>query len=120
MKVLVISSSEADTRWIKNILFENSVEEIKSCTNSTDAVELLAEGDFSFVLTEIFLPVLSGFDLKKLMDSFGYAMPVVFFSEKVSESTIKEAGYAGVKTVFSLDGMDQELPAFIEEMSVRA
>lgn len=120
MKILVISASEEDTRWIKNILFDAHIEKVVSCTNCTDAIEILAEGDFTFVLTEAFLPVLSGFDLKKLMDSFGYTIPVTFFSDKVSENTIKEAGYAGVKTVFSLDCMDEELPAYIAKRSIEA
>ena len=42
MKVLIVSSSEDDIRWITNILAEEEIVNIDSCTNSTDAIQLLA------------------------------------------------------------------------------
>jgi len=120
MKVLVVSQNDADVRWVKNILFERGVDQIFSCTNSTDAVQMLADGDYNLLLTEVYLPVLNGFDLKKLLDSFGYKLPIAFFSDKISETTIKEAEDAGVSHVFQLDNLDLKLPQLIEKLSIQA
>lgn len=116
MKVLIVSSNESDVRWISNILGEEEIDNIDSCTNSTDAIQLLAVNNYNLVLSEAFLPVLTGFDLKKLMDSFGYNIPVLFFTDKVSENTKKEAKYAGVLDCISTDHLDTELSCFIGEM----
>ena len=121
MKVLIVSSNESDVRWVANILGEEEIEKIDSCTNSTDAVQLLAINNYSLVLAEAFLPVLTGFDLKKLMDSFGYKIPVLFFTDKVNENTRKEAKYAGVMDCISTDHLDTELPMVLGEiLAVRA
>jgi len=121
MKVLIVSSNESDVRWIANILGEEEIENIDSCTNSTDAVQLLAVNNYCLVLAEAFLPVLTGFDLKKLMNSFGYDIPVLFFTDKVNENTKKEAKYAGVVDCVSTDHLDTELPAVLEKiMSIKA
>jgi len=114
MKVLIVSSNESDVRWVANILGEEEIDNIDSCTNSTDAIQLLAVNNYSLILSEAFLPVLTGFDLKKLMDSFGYNIPVLFFTEKVNENTKKEAKYAGVLDCVSTDHLDSELPYFLE------
>lgn len=117
MRILIVSSNESDVRWINNIIGEEGVNNADSCANSTDAIQLLSIHAYDLVLTEAFLPVLTGFDLKKLMDSFGYKIPVLFFTEKVSENTKKEAKYAGVINCFSTDNLDNQLPKLIEELS---
>lgn len=118
MKVLIVSANESDVRWISNILGEEEIVNVDSCTNSTDAIQLLAVNDYNLVLSEAFLPVLTGFDLKKLMDSFGYNIPVLFFTEIVNENTKKEAKYAGVIDCISTDHLDVELPSVLEEVII--
>ncbi len=116
MKVLIVSSSEDDVRWIANILGEEEIVNIDSCTNSTDAIQLLAVNHYNLVLSEVYLTVLTGFDLKKLMDSFGYNIPVLFFTDKVNENMRKEAKYAGVIDCFSTDNLDKELPLAVAKI----
>jgi len=116
MKVLIVSSSEDDIRWITNILGEEELVNIDSCTNSTDAIQLLAINQYDLVLSEVFLTVLTGFDLKKLMVSFGYDIPVLFFTDKVNDNTRKEAKYAGVIDCFSTDHLDKELPSVLAKI----
>jgi PleD family two-component response regulator len=116
MKILIVSSSEADVRWIANILGEEDIVNIDSCTNSTDAIQLLAVNQYNLVLSEAYLAVLTGFDLKKLMDSFGYDIPVLFFTDKVNDNTRKEAKYAGVIDCFSTDHLDKELPSVLAKI----
>ena len=110
MKVLIVSSSDDDVRWIANILGEEEIVGIDSCTNSTDAIQLLALNHYDLVLSEVYLTVLNGFDLKKLMNSFGYDIPVLFFTDKVNDNIRKEAKYAGAIDCFSIDHLDKELP----------
>jgi len=116
MKVLIVSSSEDDVRWITNILGEEEIVNIDSCTNSSDAIQLLAVNQYNLVLSEVYLPVLSGFDLKKLMDSFGYDIPVLFFTDKVNDNARKEAKYAGVIDCFSTDHLDVDLPSVLAKI----
>ena len=116
MRVLIVSSSEDDIRWITNILGEEEIVNIDSCTNSTDTIQLLALNPYNLVLSEVYLPVLSGFDLKKLMDSFGYDIPVLFFTDKVNDNARKEAKYAGVIDCFSTDHLDKELPSLLAKI----
>ena len=116
MKVLIVSSSEADIRWITNILGEEERVNVDSCTNSTDAIQLLAVNQYHLVLSEAFLAVLTGFDLKKLMDSFGYDIPVLFFTDKVNDNTRKEARYAGAIGCFSTDHLDKDLPLVLAKI----
>ena len=116
MKVLIVSSSEDDIRWITNILAEEEIVNIDSCTNSTDAIQLLALNPYNLVLSEVYLPVLTGFDLKKLMDSFGYEIPVLFFTDKVNDNTRKQAKCTGVIDCFSSDHLDKELPSVLEKI----
>ena len=116
MKVLIVSSSDDDVRWIANILGEEEIVNIDSCTNSTDAIQLLAVNNYNLVLSEVYLTVLTGFDLKKLMDSFGYNIPVLFFTDKVNDNIRKEAKYAGVIDCFSTDHLDKELPLVLAKI----
>lgn len=116
MKVLIVSSSEADIRWIANILGEEERVNVDSCTNSADAIQLLAVNQYDLVLSEAFLPVLTGFDLKKLMDRFGYNIPVLFFTDKVNDNAIKEAGCAGAIGCFYTDHLDKELPLVLAKI----
>ena len=116
MKVLIVSSSEADIRWIANILGEEERVSVDSCTNSTDAIQLLAVNQYHLVLSEAFLAVLTGFDLKKLMDSFGYDIPVLFFTDKVNDNARKEARCAGGIGCFSTDHLDKDLPLVLAKL----
>jgi len=116
MRVLIVSSSEDDIRWIANILGEEEIVNIDSCTNSTDTIQLLAVNQYNLVLSEVYLPVLSGFDLKKLMDSFGYDIPVLFFTDKVNDNARKEVKYAGVIGCFSTDHLDVNLPSVLAKI----
>ena len=116
MKVLIVSSNEADVRWIANILGVEGIVKIDSCANSTDAIGLLALNQYSLVLSEAYLAVLTGFDLKKLMDSFGYNIPVVFFTDKVNDNVRKEARYVGVIDCFSTDHLDKELSSVLAKI----
>ena len=116
MKVLIVSSSEDDVRWITNILGEEEIVNIDSCTNSSDAIQLLAVNQYNLVLSEVYLTVLTGFDLKKLMDSFGYDIPVLFFTDKVNDNARKEAKYAGVIDCLSTDHLDKELPSLLAKI----
>lgn len=120
MKVLIVSPNEADTRWVRNVLLEQVIEEVETCVNTSDALEILANDRFDLLMVEAFLPTLNGYDLKKLMDSFGFNIPVSFFSEKLSSSNIKEAKYAGVNYAFQLDELEQKLPTLIQEISIQA
>ena len=116
MKVLIVSASDSDIRWISNVLNEDGVDNVDSCTNSSDAIQLISVNEYSFVLSEAFLPVLTGFDLKKLMDSFGYDIPVLFFTDKVNENTKKEAKYAGVIDCISTDNLERELSSVLTKV----
>ena len=117
MKVLIVSSSDNDVRWITNILAEEEIVSIDSCTNSTDAIQLLAFNHYNLVLSEVYLTVLTGFDLKKLMNSFGHDIPVLFFTDKVNDNIRKEAKYAGVVDCFSTDHLDKELPLLLAQLN---
>ena len=117
MKILIVSPNDSDVRWINNIIGEQGVNNADSCANSSDAIQLLSVNKYDMVITEAFLPVLTGFDLKKLMDSFGYKIPVLLFTEKVNENTLKEAKYAGTIGCISVDHLDDELPIVLETIS---
>ncbi len=116
MNVLVISNNESDLRWINNILIENGIDKSELCTNSADAIHLLPSGNFELILTEAFLPVLTGLDLKQLLDSFNYNIPVILFSEIINQNTEKEAKYAGIQKCITFDQMEEELPLEIEKV----
>ena len=115
-KVLIVSSSEADVRWIANILGEEEIVSVDSCANSTDAFRLLTVNEYSLVVSEAFPVVLNGFNLKKLMDSFGYSIPFLFFSDKVNENNRTEARSSGAIDCFSTDQLDKELSLVLEKI----
>jgi len=117
MNILIVSPSESDVRWINNILGEAELNTADSCSNTTDAVQLLSVNKYDLVLSEAFLPVLTGFDLKKLMDSFGYSIPMLLFTEKLSESTKKEAKYAGMIDCLATDHLDTDLFQILDKIS---
>ncbi len=121
MTFLIISNTPPDTRWVSNIIKESDLGSTDFCSSTSDAIQLLASGRYDFVICEAFLPVLTGLDLKKLMDSFSYNIPVILFSEKMNSSFKVEAKYAGITSCIEVDNIEKELPLIIEEaLSIKA
>jgi len=118
MQILIISNNESECNTIQTALNQEGITKVDTCNNTSDAIQLLSSLNYDLVFTEAYLPILSGFDLKQLMDSFNISIPLVFFSEQFSENAIKEAAYAGVKKCITTETLSQEVPALMDELFV--
>ena len=91
-KCLIVDDEKYFTMYLK-ILLEKSGFEVTDCFNAKDALEVLKNESFEFILCDIQMPVMDGFDflyeIKK--EDKTKQIPVVFVSNMDDHKYIEKA-----------------------------
>ncbi len=84
-KILIVDDEFDDLFSMKEILEGNGFE-VKTAANGAQALDLIENEKFSFILLDILMPVLSGYGLMRLFrQRIDRKMPIVYVSIKPSQ-----------------------------------
>jgi diguanylate cyclase (GGDEF)-like protein len=99
IKVLLIEDNEADTRLLKELLYDAVPEKhiITSVTNSVDGLELLEEKYFDIVITDLNLPDTKNLDIISCIQSVNRQIPIVVLSGQSDEELALEVVQMGAQ-----------------------
>ncbi|MDX9744693.1 MAG: response regulator [Arcobacteraceae bacterium] len=64
-KVLILDDEQDILNVIERFLNRRKLVEVLTCTNPIDAIELIKNGDFKMLLTDIMMPEMNGVDVLK-------------------------------------------------------
>ena len=98
MKILVVDDFPTMRRIIKNLLKQLGFQHIMEAEDGMNALDLLKEGSFDFVVTDWNMPGMSGLELLKAVraDAKLAALPVLMVTAESKREQIIEAAQAGV------------------------
>jgi DNA-binding NtrC family response regulator len=64
-KVLILDDEQDILNVIERFLNRRNLVDVLTCTNPIDAIELIKNGDFKMLLTDIMMPEMNGVDVLK-------------------------------------------------------
>jgi len=65
VKILILDDEQDILNVIERFLNRRKLVEVLTCTNPIDAIELIKNGDFKMLLTDIMMPEMNGVDVLK-------------------------------------------------------
>jgi DNA-binding NarL/FixJ family response regulator len=96
VRILIADDHEVIRRSVIRVVeSRDDFDEWAEATNGTEAVEKALEWKPDLVLLDIRLPVLSGFEVSRLIKQHRPEIPILFFSIYDSEDILKEARVTG-------------------------
>ena len=107
-KILIVDDSEIDREVLKNILYDDF--DIMEADSGYAALEIILKQKdvLDAILLDISMPVLSGFDVLKLMrENRVTKIPVFLISAEANEGNIKKAAYYNI-TEFIVKPFDRD------------
>lgn len=107
-KILIVDDSEIDREVLKNILYDDF--DIMEAESGYAALEIILKQKdiLDAILLDISMPVLSGFDVLKLMrENHVTNIPVFLISAEANEGNIKKAAYYNI-TEFIVKPFDRD------------
>ena len=98
MKVLVVDDFSTMRRIIKNILKQIGVEIVVEAEEGSQALEMLKQGGFGFIITDWNMPVMDGMVLMKKVrsDPDLKDLPILMVTAESEKEKVVEAIQAGV------------------------
>jgi two-component system chemotaxis response regulator CheY len=98
MKVLIVDDFSTMRRIIKNILKQIGVENVVEAEEGSQALEMLKQGGFGFIITDWNMPVMDGMVLMKKVrsDPDLKDLPILMVTAESEKEKVVEAIQAGV------------------------
>ncbi|PPK61414.1 DNA-binding response OmpR family regulator [Malaciobacter marinus] len=109
MKILLLEDDMILNEIIEEYLLENKYD-VKTTTNSQEALELIYDNLFDILLLDVNVPYLNGFSLLKKLRKNSIYVPTIFITSKNQADDMQEGFEAGcddyIKKPFDLDELN--------------
>ena len=123
MKFLVVDDFSTMRRIIRNLLKEAGYENVDEAENGAIALRKLQGGDFEFVVSDINMPEMNGFELLEAIradPSIG-KLPVLMVTAEARKEDIVRAAQSGasgyIVKPFTKATLEEKLAKIIEKMA---
>ena len=97
MKFLVVDDFSTMRRIVRNLLKEVGFSNAEEAEDGQAALKMLVDGDFNFVVTDVNMPNMNGFDLLRNIRAHEKlkALPVLLVTAEAKKEDIMTAAQAG-------------------------
>ncbi|MEZ5649188.1 MAG: chemotaxis response regulator CheY [Burkholderiaceae bacterium] len=123
MKFLVVDDFSTMRRIIRNLLKEAGYENVDEAENGAIALRKLQGGDFEFVVSDINMPEMNGFELLEAIraDATIGKLPVLMVTAEARKEDIVRAAQSGasgyIVKPFTKATLEEKLAKIIEKMA---
>ncbi|MEZ5661331.1 MAG: chemotaxis response regulator CheY [Burkholderiaceae bacterium] len=123
MKFLVVDDFSTMRRIIRNLLKEAGYENVDEAENGAIALRKLQGGDFEFVVSDINMPEMNGFELLEAIraDANLGKLPVLMVTAEARKEDIVRAAQSGasgyIVKPFTKATLEEKLAKIIEKMA---
>ncbi len=123
MKFLVVDDFSTMRRIIRNLLKEAGYENVDEAENGAIALRKLQGGDFEFVISDINMPEMNGFELLEKIRADGTIgkLPVLMVTAEARKEDIVRAAQSGasgyIVKPFTKATLEEKLAKIIEKMA---
>ncbi len=100
LKILLVEDNEMNTVVATNILQKWNVD-LDTAVNGAEAIDKVVSGDFEFVLMDLQMPEMDGYEATSKIREMGFSMPIIALTASAmldKSSKLKEAGLDGAIT----------------------
>jgi len=94
-KILIVDDEPNMLRLLKAIVTGKTPYEVTTTNNPLEVTQLLQDGDFDLVITDLKMPLLDGMDLIDMVKKFDPTLPIVMITAYGTIETAEEAIHKG-------------------------
>ena len=126
LKFLVVDDFSTMRRIVRGLLKEMGCEQIEEAEDGVDALRVLRAGKFDFVVSDINMPNMNGFDLLKAIkaDDTLKHLPVLMVTAEARKEDILQAAQSGaagyVVKPFSKAVLEEKVQKIMQRLSAPA
>jgi len=118
-RVLIIDD-EVDLRDLIRDIIVDSVDEVVTAQNATDALKALDTGSFHLVISDIMMPDMNGIELLKKLHEKMHRYPVLFVSASDAEEVLSKALEYGAADFVAKPFEADDLLALVKKLTAVA
>jgi DNA-binding response OmpR family regulator len=115
-RILIIEDSRFTRSSIAKVL-KNDQHEVLEAENGAVGLAMIGEHKPDFVITDLLMPEMDGFELLENLRSRGIAVPVIVMSADIQETTRKRVLELGAKTLLHKPFQGPELLSVLSKLT---
>jgi CheY-like chemotaxis protein len=115
-RILIIEDSRFTRSSIAKVL-KNNQHEVLEAENGSVGLAMIIEQKPDFIITDLLMPEMDGFELLENLRSRGIAVPVIVMSADIQESTRKRVLELGAKTLLNKPFQGPELLSVLNNLA---
>ncbi|BAI79918.1 two-component system, chemotaxis family, sensor kinase CheA [Deferribacter desulfuricans SSM1] len=116
MNVMVVDDSATDRKIMKRLLNNTGWLNVVEITNGKDALAAIKNLQIDFVITDVFMPDMDGYELAKSLRESGYNGPIIAVSSRSEAKDSKKYSLYGIDSFIVKPVSLEELLKTIDEL----
>lgn len=114
-RVLVVEDDRVTVALTRRMLIDAGYF-VDAAMESNNAIKLLTSNDYDLVILDISMPILNGFDIVELVESFEIETKIVFLTNLSDAKTMAKVDQLDIERFISKEKDFKNLPRIVDEI----